>query len=360
MWIEELPSGKFKFIERYKDAKTGRFKRVSVTLDRNTSQSRKHAQSVLNERIEGKLKATTANLSDMTFEEAYKAMMAVNQTTWAVSTYANYRSRYNCHIKPKAFNEYIVTKITHKDVQDLIIGLEYELASKVIAVIKATFSHLAVNYGYQSPVVFEKIKKKKPTLAPTKSRKIMDAKEASAFIEKARSQLQSLYVNLFELLIHTGLRGGELIALEIKDYDPVAQTLTINKSYSPKAKTIIPPKTAKGYRTIDLNKRSIEIIEEQILYNRILFGEKAWLIFSNSKNKYMNQQWILSKLKMVDSELTVHSLRHTHITLLVENGADLKYIQQRVGHASIATTMDIYTHLTAEAHKRNKDILDNL
>ncbi|MGX7349768.1 tyrosine-type recombinase/integrase [Dolosicoccus paucivorans] len=360
MWVEELPNGKYKFTERYKDPKTDRYRRVSVTLDRNTNQSRNHAQRTLNERIDKRLGETTTDITTMTFEDAYQAMMEVNRNTWSESTYQNYRSRYNNYIKGFGFDKYLVSVIKHRDAQQLITDLENATATQVVAVIKATLTYLTINYDYVCPVAFEELKKKRPSIKERRQRKILTTKDVSEFVQTARTTVGSFYANLFEFLLLTGLRIGELIALEISDYDTNTQTLNINKSYSPKTKKIIEPKTNNSYRTIDLNDRSVEIIEEQISYNKTAFGSKAWLLFPNTKNNYCSYQYTRTKIKAVDSELTIHALRHSHITMLAENGADFKYIQERVGHASISTTMDIYTHLTGDLQDRNKNILNNL
>ena len=52
MWVEETKKGKYKFIERYTDPLTGKYKRVSIVLDKNTSQSRKQAQKALLDKID--------------------------------------------------------------------------------------------------------------------------------------------------------------------------------------------------------------------------------------------------------------------------------------------------------------------
>lgn len=55
-----------------------------------------------------------------------------------------------------------------------------------------------------------------------------------------------------------------------------------------------------------------------------------------------------------------HSLRHTHATNLLSNGADIKYVQNRLGHKNIETTLGIYQHITEQLKERNVQILNNL
>lgn len=55
-----------------------------------------------------------------------------------------------------------------------------------------------------------------------------------------------------------------------------------------------------------------------------------------------------------------HSLRHTHTTNLLSNGADIKYVQKRLRHKNIKTTLGIYQHITDEIKERNMQILNSL
>ena len=67
MWMEELPNGKYKFFERYKDPYTEKWKRVSITLDSGSSRAKKEAQKQLDEKIAEKLQSLTT--TDMLFTD---------------------------------------------------------------------------------------------------------------------------------------------------------------------------------------------------------------------------------------------------------------------------------------------------
>ncbi len=60
----------------------------------------------------------------------------------------------------------------------------------------------------------------------------------------------------------------------------------------------------------------------------------------------------LLKIAKIDKQVTPHSLRHTHTSLLVESGVGIKEIQQRLGHTDIKTTMDIYAHMTKKLEEK--------
>lgn len=92
------------------------------------------------------------------------------------------------------------------------------------------------------------------------------------------------------------------------------------------------------------------------------------LIFSNLQNEYLQptktRQWILQvQEKYVLKKVTTHGLRHTHCSLLFEAGANIKEVQDRLGHTDVKTTMDIYTHVSekakAEAVEKFKNYLND-
>ena len=73
MWMEELPNGKYKFFERYKDPYTEKLKKVSVTLEKKTPQARNQAAVLLQEKINKKI--STKQVESITFEEIYNLFL---------------------------------------------------------------------------------------------------------------------------------------------------------------------------------------------------------------------------------------------------------------------------------------------
>lgn len=70
----------------------------------------------------------------------------------------------------------------------------------------------------------------------------------------------------------------------------------------------------------------------------------------------MEMRKIRDKLQI---DFSFHSFRHTHATMLLENGTKMKDVQERLGHSLISTTMDIYAHVAEKTKKRNSDIFEN-
>ena len=162
--------------------------------------------------------------------------------------------------------------------------------------------------------------------------------------------LQSDHEWLFPLFaLLTGLRKGEILALQWKDIDFDANIIKVSKSVEhvgeePRIKS---PKTNAGTRQVPL----LQTLKERIESHK---GKPDHYIFSEDKGKtpYRNKRY--NKLyhdyaKEVGISCTAHQLRHSYATIAVEEDVNPKDLQNALGHADISTTMNIY----AEARKKS-------
>ena len=99
MWMEELPNGKYKFFERYKDPYTEKLKKVSVTMEKKTPQARNQAAILLQEKINKKL--STKQVESITFEEIYNLFYK----SWAQTVKES--TKHNCKSVDKKMKEVI-------------------------------------------------------------------------------------------------------------------------------------------------------------------------------------------------------------------------------------------------------------
>lgn len=203
---------------------------------------------------------------------------------------------------------------------------------------------------------------------------------------------------------YTGCRIGEVLALTWDDIDFKNKTITINKSLifntENKQWYLGPTKTFTSNRTISIGNSLIKILkrfQNNQLKNQLKYGEYYKTIYSKEEtvnNKKMdrlyvlpssitNKHFTLQKLvcsrvngdllttnsmkyvsKIVNYELGInyrfHCLRHTHATLLIQNGANIKDVQTRLGHASVETTLDTYTHSTEKSCKDTVDLFEKI
>ncbi|MGE5416328.1 MAG: site-specific tyrosine recombinase XerD [Acidobacteriota bacterium] len=145
---------------------------------------------------------------------------------------------------------------------------------------------------------------------------------------------------MFELMYATGLRVSELISLDIDD-------VNLNAGY------VRCLGKGRKERIVPINKTSVYWVERYIARSRqkLTNGSINRTLFVNANGRKMTRQgfWkILNKHVKdagIEKEVTPHTLRHSFATHLLENGADLRAVQEMLGHADIGTTQ-IYTHLT--------------
>ncbi|MGC8859565.1 MAG: tyrosine-type recombinase/integrase [Ignavibacteria bacterium] len=154
---------------------------------------------------------------------------------------------------------------------------------------------------------------------------------------------------MLSMIYTCGLRRGELLNLKIDDVDSKRHMLIIRNS--------------KGYkdRQVPISDKTIEMLRE---YYKV-YKPKTWL-FEGQQNSEPYSETSLQKVlhKAVNDAgikkpVTLHWLRHSYATHLLESGVDLRYIQELLGHKNSKTT-EIYTHVTEKSLQKIKSPFDDL
>ena len=155
----------------------------------------------------------------------------------------------------------------------------------------------------------------------------------------------------FLILYYTGLRIGELLALEYADIDFQGCTITINKSYQRinRKDVVTPPKTPKSVRIISIP----EFLRDEIrIYTEKRYGLRAHdRLFPYTKTFFERE--IMRGTKDGDvKRIRLHDIRHSHASLLIEMGFSALAVADRLGHERVETTLNTYSHLFP--HKRDE------
>ena len=177
-----------------------------------------------------------------------------------------------------------------------------------------------------------------------KEMKTLTADQLSAFFREARD---SGVYELYYLDLATGLRRGELLGLKWTDVDFQHGALKIQRAISRQNGKVVeaPLKTKNAYRTLPLSADAIDVLKAQ--KNR--GGSSEW-VFPSPTGGPMSPDSVLHMLQRVLKRaglprIRFHDLRHTCASLLFAQGVSLKEIQAWLGHSTIGTTANIYTHL---------------
>lgn len=183
-------------------------------------------------------------------------------------------------------------------------------------------------------------------------------------VEEFKTFADGLYDNWdayigFNLLFWTGMRIGELLALNAKDFDLKAKTVSISKSYQRiKGKDVITkPKTLNSIRIVRLPNFLIEDLEDY--FSHIYEVSDRERLFPYTKHYFNYEMQQVCKRTGV-KKIRLHDLRHSHASLLINMGLGAKLIAGRLGHKRIETTLNTYSHLYKSSQDSVITTLENV
>ena len=164
----------------------------------------------------------------------------------------------------------------------------------------------------------------------------------------------------FQIMFWTGIRVGELLALKVNDFDYENKTLRIDESFARlKGKDIISsPKTENSVRTITIHDELADYIKEYIL---CLYDHKpSSRLFSERTKEFFEHEIERGIEKSGVKKITVHCLRHSHASMLVDMGFSPMEIAKRLGHGRVTTTIETYCHANDNSQQKMADALGKI
>ena len=288
-------------------------------------------------------------------------------------------NNYNRHIKDYFSKVDNVGKLTYEDIYQFREHLKQKVAqnsdkplstntiNKIMILLKKIFD-VGLRKGYYNTNPVQLLKK-----LPIKKAKLQywTIKEFQKFLRLFRTDEKNIKL-LFTVLFFTGLRLGEALALTWQDIDFSNNTIHITKSiYVNKGIShISSTKTKAGTRRIVINKKlsqelqNWQIQQAELLHN-FVDDAKTLFVFQDSpititKNAIEKQYKKILDRDETLKKIRIHDFRHSHVSLLINQGEDYLIVKERLGHASITTTIDTYSHLYPSKQKDLADKLDDL
>ena len=269
----------------------------------------------------------------------------------STNTYDSYAFDLEC------FNNYFKDrKIDSINENDIVLYLEYlrndkHLSARSIerhlTTIRGLFKYLVkmeiIKYDITKNIDNLKIGKHLPmTLTPDEINKLMDISLDSPFNYRTKAMLEVMY--------GSGLRVSELVNLTLNDIDLYNDTILVHGKGS-KERIVPLGDYAKEYLTKYLEVRNSLIKRKNGNPDKLFLNNHGKPITRNGFNFLLNK---LLKEKGIEKEVTPHTLRHSFATHMLDNGADLRTIQELLGHSDIVTTR-IYTHVSKKQIQSNYD-----
>lgn len=287
-------------------------------------------------------------------------------------TYSQTVSELKTHLLP-VFGNVRVEKITLPMVQVFVnkIANNPNLGSvslKIILSINKRILKYAVNLQLitVNPADNIIVPKNKKNISQKKELKYFETNQLKQFkdyLDKLPNTFRNYYhKTLYDTLLATGLRIGEAVALEWSDIDLDNGYIDVNKTLVWSRMETNSPKSMAGYRKIPIDRNTVLMLrlykarQHQCFIEHGYGGKMAEHVFSNGLHAYPSreglQKTLTKHLKLAGLPyLTLHAFRHTHASLLLNAGISYKELQQRLGHSTLAMTMDTYSHLFDDTEK---------
>lgn len=200
----------------------------------------------------------------------------------------------------------------------------------------------AIKFYYHSVLGKDQKVDIKSAKKPVKLPVVLSREEIEKILECTKNTKHKL---LLALAYGAGLRVGEVVTLKVRDINCDELTILIKQAKGQKDRiTILPKKLVNDLRNLMTGKSGDEYV---------LASERGGRLSTRTAEKVFEKS--LKKAK-VNKEAVFHSLRHSFATHLLENGVDIRYVQELLGHQNIRTTQ-IYTHVTNPKLKNIKSPL---
>lgn len=260
------------------------------------------------------------------------------------------------------FDGMIIQEISPMHIQKFLVYLNSEyktqrgkpLSPKTI---RHYFNALGMIFSYAEK---QNVIAKNPMLkvdAPKKDKKPVDAltQEQAAQFFQLLSACPLDFRCILQLLITTGIRRGECIGLKWSDIDERHSTITIARSvvYTPESGiSVSTPKTANSIRSIPIMPSALHLLQQLKEQTRRKYPDtilKEAFVFPGEKDLFLprDPNAVTRRVKRFMKnngfpDLSPHDLRHSCATLLLSQGADIKSVQEILGHADASTTLNFY------------------
>lgn len=278
------------------------------------------------------------------------------KTNTSPRTQEGYQEKINGYIVP-TLGSIRLTKLTPQHVQSLYSqmlakGLSPRTVLHAHRILREALGH-GVKWGILVRNVCDATDPPKPQRKQMTS---LDADQVREFLDIA---LASRYGPLFFLGIYTGLRRSELLGLRWSSIDIQSKTISVTETLQRikgRGLMLLPPKTDRSRRMITLPPSAVALLSGLKVKQRderIALGlpwQGSDLVFTHLDGRPFDPSTVSHAFADIIRKsglphIRLHDLRHTHASLMLKQGVNPKIVSERLGHSSIAITMDVYSHV---------------
>lgn len=281
----------------------------------------------------------------------------------------NYQRDLEIHILP-VFGNRKANSITTAELTTFFTQMNKssETTRKLRTVVSSVFSFGKLQgYVAQNPCIGTLYKTDSAT-----SKKVQYLEEEQCLTLMAATMEYSIVNTIIQFILFTGLRIGECLSLTWDCVDFEHDTITICKtlSFAYGKWFLSTPKTKESERTLKLSdySRNLLLIHKQHQDRAKAIVGNEWahpeVVFTSSIGNFFDRTYVNKYLKRICiinglPAISVHKLRHTNASLLINSGAAMKAISERMGHGTIVITADIYSHIFRSYEAKIAQALDD-
>ena len=208
------------------------------------------------------------------------------------------------------------------------------------------------------------------TSAEHDERTVWSAEQLCAFLDGVRAD--RLYA-LWRLMAMTGMRRGEALGLRWSDVDMEAGCISINRALVPVNGVVYisEPKTKRGRRTIALDPETLAALKAHAagqLNEQSEWGE-GWVdtshVFTREDGQPLSPSFVSKNFHALARsaalpKIRLHDLRHSYATLALASGVNPRIVSGRLGHSTVALTLDIYSHVLPQQDQQAAEAIADL
>jgi len=307
----------------------------------------------------------------VTLKEFTESWFEATVSTVKPSTLRRYKDLSRLHIVPVLGSKKIA-KLTPIDIHTLhndrlAAGLSQTSVRHVHSLLHRMLSD-AVRWGVLIRNVTDAVQAPKRS---TPESLTWNPEQVDLFLKTAADEGDE---TLWVVALFTGMRRGELLGLKWADVDFTSPSISVRRSLSRGSDSRLvegAPKTAKGRRRIALAPTIVESLRKHRLHQkeqRLKLGEMYEnndLVFANEFGRSLHPNTFTRRFQQLVRKAEVpyirpHDLRHTNATMMLRQGTHMKIVQERLGHANVSMTMDLYSHVSPDLQNAAALNLENL
>ena len=364
---------------KYKKRKDGRYSTsITVGYDANRKRKQKIIYGKTIREVDEKIAEIKAQLNKgividdkgLTVEQWAERWLELYKSNVEYNTYEMYRNAVEKHIN-KALGGIKLSTLKTSHAQELINSLVKDGKNRTAEIVGLTLGQM-IDQAITNELIYKDIMRgvKSPKKKKPQKRALTDTEKMII----AKADLEPKIRAFLDVLLYTGVRRSEALALTAQDIDVKKSELHITKTVifkGNRSEIKDSPKSDAGYRTIPIPNMLMQTLRSylQTLDGIYLFPmqTRPELMTLSSFTKFWNRtkkQLTITEggkeISLKDSDVTPHTFRHTYATSLYYGGVDIKTAQYLLGHSSIQITMDIYTHLEKEGIKSAAERIEKL